>query len=70
MNYLIEALRRKQNEERITGEAMAARLGMSGAHWSRLMSGEREFTRETLSRVLLLWSELGPEVLEYLENGG
>ncbi len=70
MSPLIESLKCLQAQERVTGAAMAARLDVSEALWSRLTSGERAFSKDTLAKVLLLWPVLEPQVLEYLRNGG
>ena len=55
---LIQALEARQNEEHLTARAMARRLGLHEAGWSRIRAGTQRPTRGMLLQALIAYPEL------------
>lgn len=58
--YLIE----RQSSERLTGAAMAQRLGMGETQWSHIRRGRANLTAEHIDRAIQLYPEIAERLAE------
>ena len=63
---LVEVLIGKQRLERINNSAMAEKLGVALATWSRIRKGQRQPGVKFLNSVLRTYPDMGQVVREYI----
>lgn len=60
---IIQTLRQRQGDARLTDAQMAGRLGISRQLWQKLVTGERHLSLRVLRGVLDAYPDLTPQVL-------
>ena len=65
---LIEKLIERQRSERKSDAAFAATLGVTRTWWNLARNGRATIGDKPLSRIVLHYPELGPEVLAFLRD--
>lgn len=66
---LIEKIKAKQEERKLTESEFAKRLGMSRANWFLIKKGKRDLGADFLGGVMREFPELTLDIMEHLKAG-